>query len=65
MGGGGGGRRYKLTRPGRPERFLGPDYVARVFVFLRSIIICRLHKLTLSGQSQVTLQLTVSLSDLV
>jgi hypothetical protein len=33
--------------------------------FLGSITICRLHKLTLSDQFQVTLQLTVNLSDLV
>jgi hypothetical protein len=34
----------------------GPDYVACVFAFL--CIICRLYKLTLSGQEQVILQLT-------
>jgi len=31
----------------------GPGYVAYVFAFLDSIIICRLYKLTLSGQTQV------------
>ena len=43
----------------------GPDHVAYVFVFLCSIIICRLYKLILSDKAQVTLQLKVSLSDLV
>ena len=47
------GSRYKLP---------GPDYVAHIFVFLSSII-CLLYELTLSDQ--VTLQLRVSLSDLV
>jgi hypothetical protein len=50
--------RYKLREP-------GPEYVVYVFVFLDSIIICRLYKLTISDKAQVTLQLTVSLSDLV
>jgi hypothetical protein len=40
-------------------------YVAYTFVFLGSIIICRLYKFTLSEQAQVTLQLTVSGCDLV
>jgi hypothetical protein len=53
---GGGGSRYKLP---------GPDYIAYVFVFLSSITICRLYKLTVSDQTQVTLQLKVGLSDLV
>ena len=35
----------------------GPDYVACVFVFF-GIVICRLYKLTLSGQEQVILKLT-------
>jgi len=43
----------------------GPDYVACVFVFPDGIIICRFYKLTLSDQAQVTLQLRVSLSNLV
>jgi hypothetical protein len=43
----------------------GPDNIAYVFVFLGSVIICQVYKLTLSDQAQVTLQLTVSLSDLV
>jgi hypothetical protein len=38
-----------------------PDYVAYVFIFLGSFIICRLYKLTTSVQAQVTLQLTVFL----
>jgi len=40
------------------------NYVAYVFIFLR-ITICRLYKSTLSDQALVTLQLTVSLSNLV
>jgi hypothetical protein len=43
----------------------GPDYIAYVFIFLGSTIICLLYKLTLSAQDQVTLQLTASLSDIV
>jgi hypothetical protein len=45
----------------------GPEYAASDFVFPRSIIICRLFKLTLSDhdQAQVTLQLRVSLSIIV
>ena len=34
-------------------------------LFLGSTVACRLYKLTLSYQAQVTLQLRVSLSDLV
>jgi hypothetical protein len=47
--------RYKLP---------GLGYVAYFFVFLGGIIICRLYRLTLSDQAWVTLQLTVSPSDL-
>jgi hypothetical protein len=43
---------------------LGSSYVSYVFVFLGSIIISRLYKLTISDEAQVTLQLTVSLSEL-
>jgi hypothetical protein len=43
----------------------GPDYVAYVFVFLGSIIICLLCKLTLSDQYQVTVEVTISLSNLI
>jgi hypothetical protein len=60
-----GGSRYKLQGPGGPEGGPGPDYVAYVYVFLSSIILCRLYKLTLSDQVQVIVQLRVSLSDLV
>jgi len=52
--------RYKLLGPGGP----GLVYVAYVFVFLGSIIFCRLYKLTLSDQAWVNLQLTASLSDM-
>jgi hypothetical protein len=60
-----GGNRYILPEPGGPKGVPGPDCVAYVFVLLGSIIICGLHKLTVSDQAQVTLQLTVSLYDLV
>jgi hypothetical protein len=55
----------KLGKAGTNYR--GPEFdnVAYVSAFLGSIIICRLYKLALSDQAQVTLQLTVSLSDLV
>jgi hypothetical protein len=43
----------------------GPVCVAYVFVFLHNIIICPLYKLTLLYLAQVTVQLTVGLSDLV
>jgi hypothetical protein len=59
---GGGG---ELPGPGGAEGSPGPDCVAYVFVVLGGIIICRLYKLTLPGQAQATLQVTVSLSDLV
>jgi hypothetical protein len=70
----------KLSRPicsaderaGKPVQITGawrfgrgPGYIAYVFVFLGSIIICRRYRLTLSDQAQVTLKLGVSLSDLV
>jgi hypothetical protein len=63
-----------LTRGGKPVQITGvrgsgggprPEYVAYVFVFLGSAIICQLYKLNLPDQVQVTVQLTVSLSDLV
>jgi len=46
VGGGGVWSRYKQTEPGGP----GPDYVAYTFVFLETIIICRLYTLTISDQ---------------
>ena len=55
--GGGAGSRFKLPR--------GPDCAAYVYVFLGTVITCRLNKLTASDRDQVTLQLDVSLSDLV
>jgi hypothetical protein len=54
-----GGSRYKLPGPGGLEVGPGPDGVARFFAVLGSIIMCRFYKLTLSDQTQVTLQLTV------
>jgi hypothetical protein len=48
--------RYKLP---------GSDYVSQIFVFLRSVIICTLWKLTLEDLAKITLQLGVNLSDLV
>jgi hypothetical protein len=44
---------------------LGPDYVAYVFVFMGSIIICWLTNQPFQAKPQFTLQLTVSLSNLV
>ena len=57
--------RYKLPGAGHSEGGPGSDYVAYEFVFLYSIIVFRFYRLTLSDQAQVTLQLTVSLYDLV
>lgn len=48
-----------------PEGISGPDYVAYVFVFLVSIIIRRLYKLTPSDQTQVTLQPSASIAEIV
>ena len=53
----GRGSRYKLPGPGGPDGGPGPDYVAYVFVYLGTIIICLLYKLTLSAQAQVSLEL--------
>jgi hypothetical protein len=58
-----GGKSVQITGARRSGR--GPDCVAYVFVFLGSIVICRLFKLTLSHQAQGTLQLTVNLCGLV
>ena len=52
---------YKLLGHSGP----GTDCVVYVFVFLNGIIVFRLYKLALSDQAQVTLQLRVSLFDLV
>jgi hypothetical protein len=38
----------QITGPGGPEEGSGPDYIAYAFVFLCSIIVCRLYKLALS-----------------
>jgi hypothetical protein len=43
----------------------GPNLLHMFFFFLGSIIICQLYTLTLTDQAQVTLQLRVSLSDLI
>ena len=56
---------YALQEPGGPEGGLGPDYFANVFIFLGSIIRYRLCKRILSDQVQATLQLKISLADLV
>jgi hypothetical protein len=55
----GGGSRYKLPRTGVLEG--GPTKFHMLFLFVGSVIICRLYKLTLSDQAQTTLQLTVFL----
>jgi len=64
-GGGGGGSRYKLLRSKDVKGGLGSDYVVCVFVFLRSVTISGLYKLTLSEQTQVTRQLRVILVILI
>ena len=51
-----GGILYKLRGP-------GPDYVAYVFVSLRSFIICQFYKSAFSNQ--IPLQLWISFSDFV
>jgi hypothetical protein len=56
---------YKLLGPGSPEWGPGPEYISYVFVFLGSIINCRLCQLILSFQTQDDLQLTVNISGLV
>jgi hypothetical protein len=57
--------RSHLPSPGSPAEGPGANYVAYVSVFLRSIIICGPYKLTLPDQAQVTMRLTLSISDLV
>ena len=61
----GEGHRYNPPVARGTEGGSGPGYVAWIFVFIGSVIICQLYKLTLSEQAQITLQLTVSLIDLV
>jgi hypothetical protein len=61
----GGEPDIKLLGPDDSEGASGPDYVAHILVFLGSIILCPLYKLTLSDQVQIILQLGVSISDLV
>jgi len=61
MGSGGGGGEVTATN----SWGLGPNYITYVFVFLSSVIICRLYKLTLADQAQITLLVTVGLSYLV
>ena len=61
----GRGSRYKIPGPGGSEGGPGSDNFPYVYVFLCSFIICRVYKLILSAQAKITLQLRVSLSDLV
>jgi hypothetical protein len=50
----------QITEARQSRRGLEDGFFLQMFfVFFDSIIICRLHKLTLSEQAQVTLQLTV------
>jgi len=56
------GSRYKLLQADGPEGGPRPDYVAPVVVFLDSIIICRLYKLTFSDRDQVTKRMRISLA---
>jgi hypothetical protein len=60
-----GGIRHQLPAHVVPQGCSRPDCIPYVCVFLGRIIICRLYKLTLSDKAQVTLQLRVSLSDLM
>jgi hypothetical protein len=50
---------------GGPQAGTGPDYVAYVFLFLGTIIICLLQQLTLSDQAQGTPQLPFDPADVV
>jgi len=59
----GWGSTYKLSRLGGSEGVPGPDSIAHVFIFIGSITLGPLYKLTLSPK--VTLPLRVSLYDLV
>jgi hypothetical protein len=56
--------RHKLPGHGVPERGPGLEYLVYV-IFLGSIIIYRLYKLTLPDQAQFSLLLRVSFSVLV
>jgi hypothetical protein len=53
----------KLAEPHVPEGDPGPENVASVFDLLCSTITYLLYKFTLSDQAQVTLPLTVRLSE--
>ena len=61
----GASKLVQITGSQRSERGPGLRLCCICFIFLGSVIICRLYKLALSDPAQVTLQLTVSLSDLV
>jgi hypothetical protein len=54
-------------RAGKPVKITGARLccICLAYVFQGSIMLSALYKLTLSAQAKVTLQLTVSLSDLV
>jgi len=60
-----GGSRYKLQVPGGPEGGLGPHYVAHAFVILGSISICPFTNRHFQPKHKSTLQLRVSVSDLL
>jgi hypothetical protein len=55
----GGRKPVQVIGVGGPEGGPWSHYVAYVLVFLGSIIICRLYRLTLSDKAIVTLQLTI------
>jgi amino acid transporter len=57
-------RRFKWTRPFRRKTTKSGFCACAITFQLTSIIICRLLKLTLSEQAQISLQLRVSLSHL-
>jgi len=59
MGWGGGEAGTNYQGPAFRKAVRGPIMLLIFFVFLSSVTICRLYKLTLSHQAQVILQLTV------
>ena len=60
-----GAKSVKNAGHSDPKGGLAPEYVAYFFVCSGSTIIGRLYALTPTYEAKVTLQLTVSLSDLV
>ena len=61
----GWGNPVQITGTRGPEGAPGPHCVAYVFVFLGSVMTCRLHGLTFSDKTQYPLHLRVGLFGLV